>query len=97
MATTIPCILRALGNKHPTGFTLEDLEEAFILDGYGSEKAIRRVKQVRFSGEITPIETDEGSFFFTLYNPYHVSQYPELGEIRVKAVKIARDGTPIPL
>lgn len=97
MATTIPCILRALGNRFPTGFTLKDLEEAFILDGYGSEKAVRRCKQVRLSGEIIPIETEEGSFYFTIYNPYHVLKYPELGEVRVRAVKITRDGTPIVL
>lgn len=92
MATTIPCILRALGNRYPTGFTIKDLTEAFVMDGYGSEKAIRRAKQVKFSGEIMPIDT---GVFVTIYNPYHVKLFPELGEVRVRAVKIARDGTPI--
>lgn len=93
MATTIPCILRALGNKNPTGFTTEELIEAFIKDGYGSEKAVRRAKQVQISHEV--LRNDEG-YLVTIYNPYHVLNYPDLlKDVEVRAVKIARDGTPV--
>lgn len=92
MATTIPCILRSLGNKYPFGFTLEDLKEAFLKDGYGPIKASRRVKQVVFSREIIPAD-DKSEDFITIYNPFHVKNHPELEEVRIKAVKIERDGS----
>lgn len=90
MSTTIPNILRQLGNKYPTGFSLDDLKEALMWDGYGPLKISRRVKQVQFSGEITP---QEDGTFITLYNPYHVKTHPELMEARIRPVKIERDGS----
>lgn len=91
MSTTIPNILRQLGNRYPTGFSLEDLKEALLMDGYGPLKVSRRVKQVQFSGEIIP--TDNGEYV-TLYNPYHLRSYPELfADLRIRPVKIERDGS----
>lgn len=90
MSTTIPNILRALANKCPNGFTPEDLKEAFVRDGYGSEKAQRRTKQVVASGEVQVLN----GLLYTIYSPVHYSAYPDLlGNVRVKAVKIERDGT----
>lgn len=91
MATTIPCILKSLGNRYPDGFTLDDLKEAFLKDGYGPLKASRRVKQVKFSNEIIPL--DDGLGYVTIYCPYHVKFHPELENVRIKAVKVERDGT----
>ena len=37
---------------------------------------------------------EDGSFL-TIYSPYHIKIMPELEDVEVIAVKIARDGTPI--
>ena len=90
MATTIPNRLRALGNKHLSGFTKEELMERFIMEGYNPDKARRRYVQVIASKEIIPADNDS---FITVYSPMHVKMHPELKEIRIRAVKVERDGT----
>ena len=91
MSTTIPVILRQLGNKHPHGFSLDELKEALLWDGYGPEKIAHRVKQVVASHEI--IRLGENDTYVTVYNPYHVKICPELDEVQIRPVKIERDGS----
>lgn len=93
MATTVPCVLRALGNRNPTGFTKADILAAFINAGYNPEKASRRYKQCVAAHQI--VNTEEGSEnWVTLYCPTHWRMYPDLlKDVQVLAVKIERDGT----
>lgn len=90
MATTIPNVLRALGNEHVSGFTKEELIEKFIKAGYNPEKARRRYLQVVASKEIIPTD---GEGFITIYSHVHMKLYPELKDIHVRAVKVERDGS----
>lgn len=91
MSTTIPRILRQLGNQHPTGFSLDELKEALLWDGYGPEKIARRVKQVIASQEI--IRAGMNGTYVTVYNPYHVKTCEELKDVQIRPVKVERDGS----
>lgn len=91
MSTTIPNILRQLGYQYPAGFTLDDLKEALMWDGYGPEKIARRVKQVIASNEI--VRQGDTNNYVTVYNPFHVKSYEELQELRIRPVKVERDGS----
>lgn len=92
MATTIPNVLRALGNEHISGFTKEELIEKFIKAGYNPEKAKRRYLQVVASKEIIPTEGDSNGFI-TIYSHVHMKLYPELKDVHIRAVKVERDGS----
>lgn len=93
MATTIPCVLRALGNKNPAGFTKADLLAAFINAGYNPEKALRRYTQCVASHQIIP-SPEMGSAWITLYCPTHWKNFPDdLADVKIIAAKIERDGT----
>lgn len=92
MSTTIPCILRALGNKNPDGFTKAELLSEFIVEGYSPDRADRRTKECIASHQIIPAK--ENGKWLTLYSPTHWKYYPEeLEDVRVIAVKIERDGS----
>lgn len=95
MATTVPCVLRALGNRNPTGFTKADVLAAFINAGYNPEKAFRRYRQCAASHQIVK-KSEDGSTeeWITPYCPTHLRMYPDdLTDIEILAVKIERDGT----
>lgn len=93
MATTIPCILRALGNKNPTGFTKADLLAAFINAGYNPERALRRYTQCIASHQIIP-NPEEGHTWISIYCPMHWKNYQkDLEDVQIIAAKIERDGT----
>ncbi len=93
MATTVPCVLRALGNKNPLGFNKDDILAAFINAGYNPEKASRRYRQCLASHQIIPCPEEEYGYI-TLYCPSHWRAYPGvLDEVRIVAAKIERDGT----
>lgn len=92
MSTTIPCILRELGDKNPDGFTKSELLAAFVKEGYSADKAARRYKECVASHQITPAPEDDR--WITLYSRLHWSIHPEeLQDVRIIAVKIARDGS----
>ena len=104
MATTIQCVLRALGNRNPLGFGKEDILAAFINAGYNPEKALRRYRQCAASHQIVPInESDaerlnlaenEKTQWVTLYCPAHWRTFIDtLADVQIVAVKIERDGT----
>lgn len=104
MATTIPCVLRALGNKNPLGFGKDDILAAFINAGYNPEKAFRRYRQCVASHQIVPIcEADaerlglaenQSSDWVTIYCPAHWRTFMDtLADVQIVAVKIERDGT----
>ena len=101
MATTIPNVIRALGNAHPDGFTTRDLVMAFMDAGYGPEKAVRRTK-VCVKGllilphpENDPVtEKGEKKRYVSKYCAYHRNLFPEYFDMNpIRAVKIERDGS----
>lgn len=93
MATTIPCVLRALGNKNPLGFTKADILAAFIDAGYNPEKAYRRYTQCVASHQIVQ-NPEMDNTWISLYCPAHWRSYPEaLQDVKIIAAKIERDGT----
>lgn len=95
MATTVPCVLRALGNKNPMGFNRADVLAAFINAGYNPEKAFRRYKQCLASHQIVNCPDEGvGGEYITLYSPSHWKLYYDaLKDVTVIAVKIERDGS----
>lgn len=100
MATTIPNVIRELGNRHRYGFTKQELVAAFIMAGYGPEKAVRRFAQCRLSKQIIPVAEDADThetLWVSIYCPFHwQGEYKEkLDQVRIVPVHIARDGTPI--
>lgn len=101
MSTTIPCILRELGDRNPDGFTKGDLLAAFIREGYSPDRAARRYKECVASNQIVPCpEETPGAepTWITIYSRVHWKFYePTLDEVHIVAVKIARDGSVIVL
>lgn len=101
MATTIPNVIRELGNRQRFGFTKAELIAAFIMAGYSPEKAVRRFNQCRYSKQIIPVADDADThetLWASIYCPFHWQQaeYKEkLQQVRIVPVHIARDGTPI--
>jgi len=80
MATTIPNVIRELGNRHRDGFTRAELIAAFIMAGYGSEKAVRRFKQCSASKQIIPVAEDASThetLWASIYCPFHWLEYKE--------------------
>lgn len=93
MSTTIPCILRELGDRNPDGFTKKDLLAAFIKEGYSPDRALRRYRECVASNQIVPTE---GDGWLTLYSRTHWKFHADdLDGVQIIAVKIARDGTVI--
>ena len=98
MATTIPNVIRSLGNHQPDGFTKAELIAAFIMAGYSPEKAVRRFKQCAASKQIIPVAQDAATnetLWVSIYCPFHWKQHKEeLDQVRIIPVHIERDGTP---
>lgn len=95
MATTIPNVIRALGNSHPDGFTKNELIEALLMAGYGSEKAVRRWKQCALGNQIVP-NPENTKLYISRYSPMHMQFYQEYLEAQpLRAVHIERDGTAV--
>ena len=97
MATTIPNVIRSLGNKHREGFTKDELIEALIMSGYGCEKASRRFKQCAASHQIIPVATEtdtEKTIWASIYCPFHWNEYKkQLEQVKIRAVHIEKDGS----
>ena len=97
MATTIPNVIRTLGNKHRQGFTKDELIEALIMSGYGCEKAIRRFKQCAASHQIVPVADEEGTnktLWASIYCPFHWVEYRnKLKSVKIRPVHIEKDGS----
>lgn len=92
MATTIPCVLRDLGNRNPDGFTKAEILIAFVNEGYNPEKAERRYRQIIAANQITQIP--DSNSWVTVYSYVHQKLYTDiLKDIQIRAVKIARDGS----
>lgn len=98
MATTVPNVIRELGNRQRLGFTKAELIAAFIMAGYGPEKAVRRFKQCAASKQIIPVADDANThetLWASIYCPFHWNEYKELLDpVRIVPVHIERDGTP---
>lgn len=95
MATTIPNVIRALGNIHPDGFTKNEFIEAFLMAGYGSEKTLRRWKQCVLGNQIVPNPENE-TLYISRYSPAHMTYYQEYLESQpLRAVHIERDGSAV--
>lgn len=95
MATTIPNVIRALGNRNPMGFTKNDLLEALLMAGYGSEKTMRRWKQCVLGNQIVP-SPENGNLYISRYSPAHMQFYAEYLESQpLRPVHIERDGTAV--
>lgn len=98
MATTIPNVIRTLGNKQPDGFTKDELIEELIKAGYGPEKAVRRFKQCAASKQIVPSNMVDAqtnkTLWISIYCQFHWKQYKEILEpVRIVPVHIERDGS----
>ncbi len=96
MCNTVPNVIRKLGNETIEGFTRKELVSALIDDGYGPEKAQRRVLAALHSHQIIPQPDDEsGTLFISPYCPFHWQRWPkELDENIIRPCRIDRYGKP---
>ena len=98
MCNTGPNVIRKLGNstEGAKGFTKKDLLTAFIRDGYGIDKANRRVISAIASKEIIacPEQPAEGpTIYISVYCPWHwVDWESVLDKIEIEPVRISREG-----
>lgn len=97
MCNTVPNVIRKLGNspEGTEGFTRKDLLSALLADGYGIEKAQRRVIAVIASHEIIPHPTNNADpqLWISIYCPWHWLKWEkELNAVEVDPVKVERDG-----
>lgn len=95
MCNTVPNVIRKLGNSPEgmEGFTRKDLLSALLADGYGIEKAERRVIAVTASHEIIPHPDNSADLWISIYCPWHWLKWEkELNSVEVDPVKVGRDG-----
>ena len=98
MCNTGPNVIRKLGNSTDgaRGFTKEELLSAFIKDGYGIDKANRRVISAIASGEIIrcPEQQDgQSTIYISVYCPWHWLEWESvLNGVQIQPVRISRDG-----
>lgn len=92
MCNTVPNVIKKLGYKNPEGFTRKELLAALISDGYGIEKAQRRVVGAIMSNQIVG-SPDDDCLFISIYCPYHWTAYEDvLKNVVISPVKVHRDG-----
>lgn len=96
MCNTVPNVIKQLGYKAlGCAFTRKELLTALVNDGYGVEKAERRVTAAILSNQIIPCPDDDGGFI-SVYCPLYWERYEkELNEVVITPVKIGRDGRPV--
>lgn len=75
-----------------------ELIAAFIMAGYGPEKAVRRFRQCAASKQIIPVGDDSNThetLWASIYCAFHWNEYKELlDQVQIVPVHIERDGTP---
>lgn len=98
MCNTVPNVIKQLGYKcHGESFTRQELLTALVNDGYGVEKAQRRVTAAIISHQIipSPIEGDHNGWI-SVYCPLYWERFEkELEEVVITPVSIGRDNRPI--
>lgn len=95
MCNTVPNVIKKLGYQcHGMPFTRKELLAALVSDGYGTEKAQRRVTAAIVSHQIIPCpDEDDDNGFISIYCPLHWEQWEkDLMEVVIEPVKIDRDG-----
>ena len=97
MCNTVPNVIKKLSYKTYGPFSRRDLLAALVNDGYGVEKAERRVTAAILSKQIVPCpDMDDGEYFISIYCPMHWEKYAkELEEVEIIPIKIDRDGRPV--
>lgn len=92
MCNTVPNVIKKLSYKTYGPFTRRELLAALVSDGYGTEKAERRVTAAIISHQIIPCP-DMDNTWISIYCPMHWEKYnEELSAVEIIPVKIDRDG-----
>lgn len=94
MCNTVPNVIKKLGYTNMgQSFTRRELLTALVNDGYGVEKAERRVTAAIISHQIIPCPKENDDGFISIYCPLYWEMYEDaLNDVVITPVKIDRDG-----